>query len=133
MKGSKRTCGGETGSEARMRKEKFLWLLLWGTILLMMAGCGRKSEAAALEEDVGGQVAGALPKGESIEETRILEKEKTKEAIRYQVYVRVDIGKTGEIREKCYLVTYRRQNGKWVCDEQKVQLVEDKVVGEKGD
>lgn len=109
------------------KKRELCGILFFVMITFLTAGCGGGSEEEELTSKVRGEVAAVLPGGETLEGIRVVEKERTRESIRYHVYCRINADGKGRVCEKCYLVVYRRVEGEWVCDGNRdVRLVEER-------
>lgn len=111
----------------RLRRVFFCLLLL---TVILMSGCsgpwGKEEEKKGLQEEI----IAVVPQGESADEVRVIERERTRETIRYQVYCRWNKEDGETALEKCYQVTCCRRNGKWAYDLRTgIQLLEERTVG----
>ena len=107
------------------RKGELCGIVVGIMMFFLTVGCGREPEE--LETEIFGKIGAVLPEGEALEELRLKERERTRETVRYHVYCRVCNDADGTSCEKCYLVTFRRVGGKWICDGEKdVQFMEER-------
>lgn len=95
----------------QLRRAIFPALLL----MMLMNGCGGVRGREDVGEERREEIIAVLPDGESADEIQIIERERTRDAVRYQVFCRWDKKDEGTAREKCYQVTCCRRNGKWDC------------------
>lgn len=114
------------------RRKRQLRTALFCMLLTVMLtnGCGGAWGREDEEEGLREEMVALLPEGDTIDEIQIIEREKTRDAVRYQVYCRWnrEDGKTA--CEKCYQVTCCRKNGKWVYDTRTgIRLLEERTVG----
>ncbi len=99
-------------------------------ILILMSGCSGSWEREEAEKGLREEIIALLPEGEAIDEVQIIEREKTRDLVRYQVYCRWDSHDGEAAYEKCYQVTCCRRNGRWVYDTRTgIRLLEERTTG----
>lgn len=118
-----------------MRNKRRKWQLrtvIFSTIIVMeviAAGCNGIWNKGEKKEELREEIIALLPEEEAMDELQIIEREKTRTAILYQVYCRRSSGDGKTAFEKRYLVTCFRKNGEWIYDAKRgVRLMEERTL-----